>query len=360
MKKIRDQKENRGKSEKVRKRYTSFLFPIILVMVLLTLGSVIFFQMKMKTVGVKTADDFKRYTRHYAMIAEDDDTGFWESVYEGAKKEGQLENIYVERFGQDLNTKYSREELVQIAIDAGVDGIILDGTDDPDMVTVVDNAVAQGIPVITVKDDCYYSRRQGFVGISSYNLGQEYGNQLLKILTDNTETIDVLMDASQVDSGQDIVITGISDAIQRGLGAKNKVKITGVTVDSTDAFGAEETIRDIFVDSKNMPDAIVCLNAVYTKCAFQAAVDYNKVGKVSLLGYYDSPDILDAVSKNILQSTISVDTKRMGRMCVDALSEYQNTGYVSNYLSVDAEMITQQDAVAMLASEEEAETGEQP
>ena len=69
---------------------------------------------------------------------------------------------------------------------------------------------------------------------------------------------------------------------------------------------------------------------------------------MNIIGYYDSDDILEAVSKNILQSTISIDTESMGKMSVQALQEYEKTGYVSTYMAVDSRMIGQYYALSML------------
>ena len=93
------------------------------------------------------------------------------------------------------------------------------------------------------------------------------------------------------------------------------------------------------LDEENLPDILICLNAVDTRCAYQAAVDYNKVGIVEILGYYDSEAILTAVDKRIIYSTISVDGVQMGIQCIEALKEYEETGYVNGYLPVNTKLI---------------------
>ena len=48
---------------------------------------------------------------------------------------------------------------------------------------------------------------------------------------------------------------------------------------------------------------------------------------------------VNAVDKNIIYSTISVDGVQMGIQCIDALKEYEETGYVSGYLPVNTNVI---------------------
>ena len=84
---------------------------------------------------------------------------------------------------------------------------------------------------------------------------------------------------------------------------------------------------------------MVCLTAIDTRCAYQAVVDYNKVGVIDIIGYYDSELILSAIQKDIIYSTMTIDAKQMGAYCVEALNEYMQTGQVSDYFSVDLYVI---------------------
>ena len=91
---------------------------------------------------------------------------------------------------------------------------------------------------------------------------------------------------------------------------------------------------------KTLPDVIICLDEISTSCVYQAVVDYNKVGEIDIIGYYDSESILRAIDRNVVRSTISIDTAEMGQYSVMALDEYRKNGYVSEYFSVDTNLIT--------------------
>ncbi|MCI8311747.1 MAG: substrate-binding domain-containing protein [Lachnospiraceae bacterium] len=305
--------------------------------------------------GGNEEEDYEIYKRHYAMITGSEDSDFWDRVYESAKEEGKVNGVYVERFGENLAVEYECQELLKLAISASVDGIIIPGDEEEETVALLNEAAEKGIPVVTVLQDSARSLRQCFVGNNYYNLGQEYAKQMLEILSEeNTEGKDtsrilVLMDESRTDSSQNLILLGIRETLKEKLNGKLLVSVETSLIDNSRSFQTEESIRDIFLSQEELPDILVCLSAVHTRCAYQAAVDYNKVGTVQILGYYDSEAILDAVSKNILYSTITLDTVQMGRSCVQALEEYVKTGYTNGYRAVDTHLITAPDANRLLS-----------
>ena len=210
--------------------------------------------------------------------------------------------------------------------------------------------------MVNVLQDSTGSIRQCFVGNNSYNLGQDYGRQILELLAEEKDTEEVgaavkepvrvlvLVDENRMDTSQNLVLLGIRETLENAGVDADRVSVETSLVDNSRGFSSEESIRDIFLDAGKLPDILVCLSAVHTRCAYQAAVDYNKVGIVQMLGYYDSDAILEAVSKNILRSTIALDTEQMGRLCVQALDEYVRTGYTNNYMAVDTRLITAEEA----------------
>ena len=297
---------------------------------------------------------YEIYDRHYVMITGREDSDFWDRVYESALAEGKKRSVYVERFGEDLAVEYGRNELLRLAMQASVDGIIVPGDEEEETIALLQEVVEQGIPVVNVLQDSTGSIRQCFVGNNSYNLGQDYGRQILELLAEEKDTEEVgaavkepvrvlvLVDENRMDTSQNLVLLGIRETLENAGVDADRVSVETSLVDNSRGFSSEESIRDIFLDAGKLPDILVCLSAVHTRCAYQAAVDYNKVGIVQMLGYYDSDAILEAVSKNILRSTIALDTEQMGRLCVQALDEYVRTG--NNYMAVDTRLITAEEA----------------
>lgn len=292
-----------------------------------------FYKYKILNIGIADNVSSNQYQYHFAMITEEAEDPFWESVYEGALKKGKEQNIYVEKIGSHLSVQYSLEELMQIAIASKVDGIMIEPSGEKNITEMINKANAAGIPVITVLNDDPVSERKSFVGISSYSQGQAYAQQIQKIAKTGKKKAVVLLHGDSKDTSQNIVYSSICDNVD-----KEQITVDSILIPKQDSFSSEEYIRDLIMQ-KNPPDMIVCMTSVDTLCAYQAVVDYNKVGTIEIIGYYDSDLILNGIEKKIIHSTMAVDAEQMGSYCVDALAEYKKTKRVSDYFSVDINII---------------------
>lgn len=279
----------------------------------------------------------KEYDSYYVMIVGDQSSSFWKSVYQSAKAAGEEENALVELMGDELASTFSKEELMQIAIASKVDGIFLEADESASLTSLIDEAVMQGIPVITVLGDNTASNRLSFVGVNNYNLGKMYGKQVLELANGKDCNVLVLMSNNTEDWGQNILYASIYETMKT---VENSIHMRPIKIEEDNAFAAEESIRDIFVKEGGIPDILICLNELNTTCAYQAVVDYNKVGDVNILGYYDSDVIIKAVERNVIYSTIKVNTEQIGRYLIEAMKEYQMTGHANEYYTVDAALIT--------------------
>ncbi len=322
---------------------------ILAPLVLMGYGSVIY------SGTSKEIEQMNDYDRHYAMIVDEKDSVLWDAVYESARAEGEKRGILVERFGSSLAVDHDRLQLLKLATQASVDGIIIKGDESEEVVAAINAAVDAGIPVATVFDDCSKSKRQCFVGTNNYNVGQEYGRQIQELLASEKKSagvkkVLVLTEHNVNDTSGNLILLGIRETLQKEIEQTHQVVVDAAQVDNSESFRAEEYIRDLFLDAERIPDILVCLNEVYTQCAYQAAVDHNKVGQVQVLGYYDSEQILDALTKNIVSATIAPDTGQMGTLCVEALDEYEKTGYTNGYTAVDVQLIHADDAKKRLAA----------
>lgn len=313
------------------------------------------------------------FDRYYMLITQDSKSAFWQSVYQGANERALQDNVYVDWLGNDQFQNYSVEEQMQVAIASGVDGIIVTADESEKMTALIDRAASEGIPVVTLYGDNTQSARCSFVGVGSYNLGREYGRQVVKIvqerLAGNREKLNLtaqleaqlenpvesakmvylgtaarpvrvtlLVNAYTKGLDQNIIYSGIQEAIEQERG-ETVIELALQSVDDTNAFSVEESVRDIFMEG-NVPDILICLNELNTTCAYQAVVDYNKVGVVSILGYYVSDTILNAIDRNVIYATMYIDAPQMGRFCIDALQEYHELGYTSQYFTADISLIS--------------------
>ncbi|MCR5116620.1 MAG: substrate-binding domain-containing protein [Lachnospiraceae bacterium] len=299
----------------------------------------------------KTEED-RTYQRYYVMIAGDDESSFTDSLYESVRARAEEEDAYVEMISKSLSQKYSDKELVKIAVASKVDGIILYADESSELRDLIDEAYKENIPVVTLFNDYNLSKRLSFVGISNYNLGKEYGKLIIEMLDEitfknNTVKISVLVDANTEDPGQNVLYTAISETLEKDYlnhsFSHKPAEVSVYPVDSTNSFSVEESVRNLLMDQENgLPDIVVCLNEIETTSMYQAVVDYNEVGRVNILGFYDSASILKGIGRNVIYATISVDIDEIGTACIDALTEYYELGNTSEYSTADITVVTKE------------------
>lgn len=307
----------------------------IAVGIVIILIGMIYYKYRISQLGISDTTNYKEYDYHLAIISEEAiisdevDASFWDAIYKGALEKGKEQNAYVEEIGSNLSIEYSLQDLMRIAIASKVDGIILEPNGDEDISDLIEEADAAGIPVVTVLRDLTKSKRISYVGINSYTQGKVYANEVMKVIKEGKKNITVLLNEDETDKIQMSIYSSILGAV-----GGHDVTVNYAIVKSQTTFGAEEDIRKIIMDTANSPDLLVCLTEVDTRGAYQAVVDYNKVGDTDIIGYYDSDIILRAIEKNIVHSTMTIDANQMGASCVQALTEYLKTNNVSDFFPV--------------------------
>lgn len=305
-------------------------------MLLITIGSMFFFRMQMdKASRLMEGASYESYESYYAMISSNHESALWRSIYQGAVEAAAENGAYVEMLGSNLSTDYSRQDLMRIAIASGVDGIILEADESGDYTGLINEADAAGIPVVTVMGDDTTSNRKSFIGVNYYNLGREYGRQVLLAGEDVQEVL-VLISTSMPDTSQNIIFSGIQETLVEA--GRDDIRVYATAIEGDNTFAVEESVRDVFLEQSM--DVLICLDELSTTCAYQAVVDFNRVGQIDIIGYYDSETILRGIERNVIHSTIALDTGEMGEYSIEALEEYRETGYVSDYFGVDTDLIT--------------------
>lgn len=289
----------------------------------------------------------REYRRHYVIIPDDFASPLWQDIYRSASAAAEEYDAYVELLGDWEAGDYTPLSYMDIAVAARVDGIIIrpDGTGN--MRKAIRAADEAGIPVITVIEDDTSSSRKSFVGFNNYQLGAAYGREILKCVTPSTRKITVLFQRGNL--GNELIFQNLKTVIEEGLREKEPEiqqkkmpEIESLTIAAQSTFDAEEVIRDRIIDVDTRPDILVCMNETDSESAYNAVVDYNLVGTIDIVGYYQSDTILDAIEKGNVPMAITMDTEQMGRYSVEALEEYHTMGYTSNYLSVDLNVITRE------------------
>lgn len=333
-----------------KRRRLNYILIWVITTILIIITGVLIFLFVTFTSTVGKSEESTNYDRYYAMIADDSHSAFFNSVYEATLEAAAKENAYVELIGDNLAQDYSKIDLMKIAIASSVDGIIVVADESEEMTQVINLAEKSNIPVVTLYSDNSMTDRISYVGVGNYNLGREYGNLISdlcsgKLAANESLNVTILVDSNAVSAGQNLLLTAIQESVEKENSLHSyshaPIEISFFSVDSSNSFSVEESLRSMFVGKEpKIPDIVVCLNEVTTTSMYQTVVEYNEVGKVNILGYYDSESILKGIERNVIHATVSIDTKQMGQFCIDALTEYYELGNTSQYFTADVSIIT--------------------
>lgn len=316
------------------------IFGLISLAVLIGV-SMVYHERVKKEVGV-TAKDKTVYQYHVAVISDNPNDSFWKQIYEGAKSAGKEEGILIENFGENLSGEYSADELVDMAVAAKVDGIIVQVNNEEKMTEKINKASDAGIPVMTIRSDAPSSKRVCFVSGNDYAIGEMYGNQIGNIVQKKLEEEDrkirvtVLLNSEEKSASPNVIFASMSEATST---LYDKIDLKSRVIGDSGMFESEESVRNLILDV-DYPDIIVCLNAVDTSSAIQCVVDYNKVGQTSIIGYYKQKDTLEGIQKGIVQSSVMINPEEWGKKAEAGMKEYLSSGHVSEYITVSPELIT--------------------
>lgn len=325
----------------MRKKNLYFLIGFTLLILIVYFTGESYYRGLMGVAGQET-EEGRIYKYQYDMIVDSPESPFWQEVLKSAGKTAAENDVLLEMKGTDRDTSYTKLDYMNMSIAAKADGIILQYSGETGLEEKINEAENAGIPVVTVMNDAVHSKRESFVGISDYQLGTVYGEKVAEYVDEDTDKILILMKRNIDDMNQSQLYTQISTAIKEKNPSKENINITVRNLLSTGTFETEEAVTDIFQQKKNIPDILVCMDEETTECARQAVLDFNLAGKIRIIGYYTSEDILAAVEKGVISVTCDVDTGQLGKYSVEALSEYLKEGRTNSFYNVDLNFLDQE------------------
>ncbi|WP_167511309.1 sugar ABC transporter substrate-binding protein [Pseudobutyrivibrio xylanivorans] len=280
---------------------------------------------------------YSQYDSYVVMISSDDDSDFWQRVYSAAFEYGKKNGVYVDLLSDNVDEKYSKSQLLEMAIESGCDAILLEGDDSPETAELLNTADAAGIPVITLENDVLGSSRVSFVGVNNYTIAKLYTQSLMDNIVKQKHVM-VLGDSTINETAANNFVNNMQEALATEDLVNAPLEFDIKIIESDDAFATEEYIQNIFIKNELAP-IVICLDATSTECFYQSMIDYNKVGQVLLFGNYESQTIYTGIKQGVIKSTVTLDATSMGETAVGAYIEYRDSGYVSDYINVEPKII---------------------
>jgi ribose transport system substrate-binding protein len=231
----------------------------------------------------------------YYLIATNIQLPYWKAASAGLAKGAIQMHVRTEFKGPDKFDPKAEQEAFRAAVAAKPMGILISPAD-PDLLKAdIDQAIGQGIPVITIDSDAPNSKRLLFIGTDNFKAGQIGGELLVKQLKGKGNVVVFTMPQQ---SNLKERLRGYQDA----LANHPQVKITEVVDIKGDGRLAFDKTMEILKKDAAKVDAFACLEAV--ACPEVADVlERNKIDKV-IVAMDTDPRTLEWIHKGRISATI--------------------------------------------------------
>jgi ribose transport system substrate-binding protein len=268
---------------------------------------------------------------HFAVITDNEADHARAALRRGCLRAGSEYGVAIEFFGPRFTDNESQLSWLETAVAAKVDGIAVQVPDQALFAPVIDRAVERGIPVVTVEDDAKDSRRGAFVGASNFAIGSRAGALAASASGGRSRIVQIIPEELAPGRGisSDLELSGFREAVKASPG----MRIDSVLYSRLGIFSAEEAAQDIVFNRPSI-DLIVCYSASDTIGVAQVLIDYNRVGRILVVGFGDDPEIARYVEKGVVAGSVVVDADDMGYRAVATLVSLAKGQRASSFVEI--------------------------
>ncbi|WP_028551487.1 substrate-binding domain-containing protein [Paenibacillus sp. UNC451MF] len=251
--------------------------------------------------------------RHIVLISQELDNPFWRSVEQGARAAAQQYGWELEYTGSFRINLAEQTKLLEKAIAAKADAILVQGVGNPEYKQWIDKAIAKGIAVLTVDTDEPDSTRLSYIGTDNEEAGQRMG-ELVVQKTGSAGSIGVLVGSSA--ESQRLRLEGFQEVIH---GYPN-LTITEVRTSNISRLQAEQQAADMLAKYPQM-QIMVGFSALDGIGIMKAAERANR-NDLQIYSFDDLPETIDGIRQGKIVSSIVQQPYKMGYDAVGLLNHY--------------------------------------
>ncbi len=233
----------------------------------------------------------------YILVADNIKIPYWQTAVRGLNHATAEMKVKSEVQGPDGHDPQGEHDAFKRAVAEKPSGILISVSDASLLGTDINAAVDQGIPVLTIDADAPDSKRLFFVGTDNYNAGVLGGKLAAKLLNGKGKVVIYTI------PGQN----NLKDRLQGYQSAF--ADHTDVTVMQTvDMNGNSDIAFDSakkLLESKNKPDAFICLEALACPAVADVVNRSGMAGKVKIVAMDTDPGTIEWINKGVISATIA-------------------------------------------------------
>ncbi|MHB8063614.1 MAG: substrate-binding domain-containing protein [Ruminiclostridium sp.] len=322
-----------------KKRFRIIFAMLLLMLILITTAFILNrFHNNNNLPDDKFVESVEMPDYHFVVIAPSSYDSFWSDVKKGAFKAAKDLNVAVE-FNSPRFTNLEEElQYLNIAIASNVDGIATHVLDEEMFTPVINNAIKNSIPVVTVESDAKNSNRIAYIGNNNYQVGS-VGGKMIADATGGKAKVAIILNGYSSELGdvsQNLRVTGFKDTISA---YKGNVEVESIRTSGMGFFSAGEITNELITKNPEI-NAIFCTNPRDTLGTTQMVVDLNKVGQIKVVGYGSYKEVMRYIDKGVIYGSVVSNPIDMGYKSIKALVEIKKTKRTSAYVDTGVYAVT--------------------
>jgi ribose transport system substrate-binding protein len=239
---------------------------------------------------------------------------FWQTVHAGAEAAAKETGVEIIWNGPASETDYTgQSNIVEDAINRRVDGIVMAPTHKDALVPVVERAGRAGIPVTIFDSGIGTDKYVSYVATDNRQGGREAGERLAGKLGGKGKVAILGVKAGSVST----------DEREQGFQEVIKQKYPGIEIvafqyGESDRAKSLDRATDILTAHPEL-NAIFASNESSTVGAVQAIKQKGLAGKVLLVGFDSSPNLIDDLKAGAIDSLVLQNPFKMGYEAVKTM-----------------------------------------
>lgn len=251
---------------------------------------------------------------HIVLIEQERYHPYWEMVEKGALEAAERYGIDIEFTGPVRNNMQEQINLLEKAIAARVDAIIVQGLNEEKFTPIIDKAVKRGIPVVTIDTDAPSSQRLAYVGTDNVAAGERLGQLVVKTAGGKGK-IGVII-GSDLAENQLQRLHGLRNIVTQ----HNGLEIIDVRSSNISHMEAIQQAADML---RLHPDINIVVGTSATDAlgVLQAAKSLRR-NPLTILGFDNQEETLAAISRGEIKATVAQQPFLMGGTAVRLLNEH--------------------------------------
>jgi ribose transport system substrate-binding protein len=234
---------------------------------------------------------------HYVFVATNINLPYWKEAQAGFLDSAKSLGVSAELVGPTTYAPNPELQAFRQAVEQHPAGICVSAARPEIFQADIDNAIAQGIPVICVDSDVPNSKRLMYIGTDNFKAGRE-GLRRMAPLVESKGNLAVITIEGQ--RNLDDRVAGVADALSNFPA----LKLTKILDDKGDAKTASDLVSDLIQKKENIV-GIICLEATGGSGAAEAVHRFNLEGKLPIVAFDSDPSTLDWIDKGAIAVTIT-------------------------------------------------------